>query len=86
MSNNVSAIKEQRMHGADAARNTNSKNIFQEPMLYAQFLRDNLNVPVLKNVQPEDIEDVSVFSRTEALQLSLRFDRRITIFYITFAI
>ena len=59
MSNNVSAIKEQRMHGADAARNTNSKNIFQEPMLYAQFLRDNLNVPVLKNVQPEDIEDVS---------------------------
>ncbi len=59
MSSNVNCVEEQRMHGANAVRNTNSKNIFHEPLLYAQFLRDNLNVPMLKNVQPEDIEDVS---------------------------
>ena len=57
--NRVVNVNEQRMHGAAMSRNTNSKNIFQEPILYAQFLRDNLDIPILKNVQPEDIEDVS---------------------------
>ena len=57
--NNTENINEQRMHGAAMSRNTNSKNIFKEPVLYAQFLRDNLDIPILKNVQPEDIEDVS---------------------------
>ena len=57
--NNTETIDEQRMHGAAMSRNTNSKNIFKEPVLYAQFLRDNLDIPILKNVQPEDIEDVS---------------------------
>ena len=40
-------------------RDVNSKNIFHNPVLCAQFLRDNVNIPILKNVQPEDIEDVS---------------------------
>lgn len=52
-------VKEKRSHAAEMARNANSKNIFHEPVLYAQFLRDNVNVPLLKNVRPEDIEDVS---------------------------
>ena len=59
MMSNVEKIKEQRVHASKGARNTNSKNIFYEPMLYAQFLRDNLKVPVLQNIRPEDIEDVS---------------------------
>ena len=36
-----------------------SKIIFDEPVLCAQFLRDYSNIPMLKNVRPEDIEDVS---------------------------
>ncbi len=40
-------------------RDINSKRIFSNPILYAQFLRDNFDIPILKNVQPEDIEDVS---------------------------
>lgn len=40
-------------------RDINSKTIFDNAILCAQFLRDNIDVPVLKNVQPDDIEDVS---------------------------
>ena len=40
-------------------QDSSSKIIFDEPLLYAQFLRDYSNIPMLKNVQPEDIEDVS---------------------------
>ena len=34
-----------------------SKTIFQNPVLCSQFLRDYVNHPMLKNIQPEDIED-----------------------------
>ena len=37
MNGNVNLVEEQRMHRAEAVRNTNSKNIFREPLLYAQF-------------------------------------------------
>ena len=40
-------------------RDISSKDIFKNPVLCAQFLRDNVDIPVLKNVRPEDIEDVS---------------------------
>ncbi len=40
-------------------QDSSSKIIFDEPVLCAQFLRDYSNIPMLKNVQPEDIEDVS---------------------------
>ncbi len=40
-------------------RDINSKTIFSDPVLCAQFFRDNFDVPMLKNVQPEDIEDIS---------------------------
>ena len=40
-------------------RDINSKSVLGNPILYAQFLRDNTDIPCLKNVQPEDIEDVS---------------------------
>lgn len=39
---------------------SSSKLIFDEPILCAQFLRDYIEgIPCLKDVQPEDIEDVS---------------------------
>ena len=40
-------------------RDISSKDVFKNPVLCAQFLRDNVNIPILKNLQPEDIEDVS---------------------------
>ena len=46
-------------HAADEVRNANSRRILGNAELYAQFIRDNLKIPELANVQPEDIEDVS---------------------------
>ncbi|MCI9436936.1 MAG: Rpn family recombination-promoting nuclease/putative transposase [Lachnospiraceae bacterium] len=40
-------------------RDINSKTIFRNPVLCAQFLRDNCDIPALKHVRPEDIEDIS---------------------------
>lgn len=44
---------------AGKKRDISSKKVLGNPLLCAQFLRDNLNTPLLKNVQPEDIEDIS---------------------------
>ncbi len=38
----------------------NSKRIFENPILCAQFLRDFSGLPQFQNVQPEDIETVSL--------------------------
>ena len=40
-------------------RDSSSKIIFDNHTLCSQFLRDYVNLPYLKDVQPEDIEDVS---------------------------
>ena len=40
-------------------RDSSSKIIFEDPTLCAQFLRGYLNIPLLKDVQLEDIEDVT---------------------------
>lgn len=40
-------------------RDSSSKIIFEDPVLCAQFLKGYIDIPILKNVQPEDIEDVS---------------------------
>ncbi|MBU5481979.1 Rpn family recombination-promoting nuclease/putative transposase [Blautia sp. MSJ-19] len=40
-------------------RNANSREIFKNDMLTSQFLRNYTNIPLLSNVMPEDIEDVS---------------------------
>ena len=40
-------------------RDTSSKLIFSDPILCAQFLRGYVDIPLLKDVQPEDIEDVT---------------------------
>lgn len=58
----------QGLHGAlqpkDMILNTKlpdsgSKSFFDNQILCAQFLRDYIDLPCLKNVRPEDIEDVS---------------------------
>ena len=41
------------------ARDVNSKMVFRNAKLCSQFINDNLNHPLLKNVRPEDIEDVT---------------------------
>ena len=40
-------------------KDNTSKLIFSDAILCAQFMRDFLDIPILKNVKPEDIEDVS---------------------------
>ena len=54
-----SIVREAINYTANNARDVNSKDVFESPELYAQFLRDNVNIPILKNVRPEDIEDVT---------------------------
>lgn len=40
-------------------RDANSRKLFKNASLCAQFLRDNLDIPALKAVTPEDITDVT---------------------------
>lgn len=40
-------------------KDSSSKLIFADSLLCAQFLRGYVDIPLLKDVQPEDIEDVS---------------------------
>ncbi len=56
--------KEEQSQNTNNIRNTRIKDsgaklIFDNPILCAQFLRGYTDVDILKNVQPEDIEDVS---------------------------
>ena len=41
------------------AHDNGAKLIFDDPILCAQFLRGYTNIELLKDVQPEDIEDIS---------------------------
>lgn len=40
-------------------KDSSSKIIFEDPVLCSQFLRGYVDIPILKDVQPEDIEDVT---------------------------
>ena len=40
-------------------KDSGAKMIFDEPVLCAQFIRDYVDLPYMKEVKPEDIEDVS---------------------------
>lgn len=56
--------KEEQSQNTNNIRNTRIKDsgaklIFDNPILCAQFLRGYTDVDILKNVRPEDIEDVS---------------------------
>lgn len=40
-------------------KDVNGKVLFGDPVLCSQFIRDYIPIPILRNVQPEDIEDVT---------------------------
>lgn len=40
-------------------RDSSGKTIFKDPVLCSQFLKNYVDIPMLKDVKPEDIEDVS---------------------------
>ena len=40
-------------------RDSSGKLIFGDPILCAQFLRNYVDIPLLKDVEPKDIEDVN---------------------------
>ncbi|MDO4331136.1 MAG: Rpn family recombination-promoting nuclease/putative transposase [Eubacteriales bacterium] len=46
-------------HPEAHVKDVDSKMIFKNSVLCSQFLRDHMDIPALKNVKPEDIEDVS---------------------------
>ena len=41
------------------AKDNGAKLVFDDPILCAQFLRGYLGIEILKDVRPEDIEDIS---------------------------
>lgn len=41
------------------AKDNGAKLVFDDPVLCSQFLRGYVDIDLLKNVQPEDIEDIS---------------------------
>lgn len=53
-------MNEEKLNNRQLKDNT-SKLIFGDAVLCAQFMRDFLDIPILKNVRPEDIEDVSQY-------------------------
>ena len=48
-----------QMKDNSKVKDSSSKLIFSNPILCAQFLRGYVDIPLLKDVQPEDIEDVT---------------------------
>lgn len=51
--------KKKRIVQNTKARDNGAKLIFDDPVLCSEFLRGYVDVELLKNVQPEDIEDIS---------------------------
>ena len=52
--------RKERQRGKNARyRDSSGKTIFGDPVLCSQFLRNYVDIPILKDVKPEDIEDVS---------------------------
>lgn len=52
-------FKEKRQQLNSALADSSSKIIFDDKILCSQFLRDYIDLPYLRDVQPDDIEDVS---------------------------
>lgn len=52
----IGATKER---GNTKLRDSSGKIIFEDPILCSQFLRNYVDIPILKDVMPEDIEDVT---------------------------
>ena len=48
----------EKLHNSNV-KDRSSKIIFEDPILCSQFLRGYVDIPILKDVKPEDIEDVT---------------------------
>lgn len=57
-------VNEEKFPVPGKIRDINSKSVFGDPILCSQFLRNYLDIPLLKNVRPEDIEDETERFRT----------------------
>ena len=55
----ISEKTEDKGKNNDRNRDISSKTVFRDRVLCAQFFQDNFDIPALKNVRPEDIEDIS---------------------------
>lgn len=53
------AVTEEKKVSNFQMKDSSAKMIFGDPVLCAQFLDGYVDIPMLKNVRPEDIEDVS---------------------------
>lgn len=51
--------KQERKERNSKRKDSSAKMIFGDPVLCAQFLNGYVDIPMLKEVKPEDIEDVS---------------------------
>lgn len=55
----MTTIQEKQIVKNHEVRDNGSKLIFDDPILCAQFLRGYVDIDLLKDVNPEDIEDIS---------------------------
>ena len=51
--------KKKKLLANSQVADSSSKLFFDEPVLCAQFIRDYVDLPCMKDIRPEDIEDVS---------------------------
>ena len=54
-------------------KDVNNRQVFSNHVLCAQFLRDYADLDILKNVQPEDIEDVTDKYQAYCLRTAMSF-------------
>jgi len=59
MVNTIEDKKEQQVVTNRQVKDNGAKLIFKDPILCAEFLRGYVDIDLLKDVQPEDIEDIS---------------------------
>lgn len=57
-----------------------NKTVLDNPELCCQFIKDNIDIPILKNLRPEDIEDCTELFRSYfGVEYELDSVKRITI-------
>ena len=55
---------EEKNQKRDQQKDISNKTVLDNPVLCCQFLKDNIDIPILKNIRPEDIEDCTELFRS----------------------
>ena len=55
---------EEKNQKKDQKKDISNKTVLDNPVLCCQFLKDNIDIPILKNLRPEDIEDCTELFRS----------------------